>query len=106
MTMMNKLDPRAMAALRQAVVLHAGGKLEEARALYQKVLRWHPQHSHTGYLLGVIALQTQRPDMAADLIGKAIPNLADNPEAHVHYGMALHQLGKFEAAIKNYDCAI
>ncbi|MFZ2065526.1 MAG: hypothetical protein WAV27_06055, partial [Xanthobacteraceae bacterium] len=51
---------------------HQAGKLAEAESCYRKILAIDPSHFDSLHLLGVVAHQSGRSDLAADLISKAI----------------------------------
>ena len=51
---------------------HQAGQLAEAEAYYRKILAIDQNHFDSLHLLGVIAHQVGRSDLAVDLIGKAI----------------------------------
>ncbi len=61
--------------------LHQQGKLAEAERAYHEVLRQSPDHLDATYLLGIIALQTQRGELAVACFGKAIALKPDHTEA-------------------------
>jgi cytochrome c-type biogenesis protein CcmH/NrfG len=50
---------------------HQAGRLGDAERLYREVLEADANHSAALHLLGVLAYQTGRAEMAAGLIGKA-----------------------------------
>src|SRR6202041_2210039 len=51
---------------------HQAGRLAEAEACYQRVLAAQPNHADALHLMGVVAHQTRRHDLAVELIGRAI----------------------------------
>ena len=68
------------AMLREAVALHQAGRLDEAGAIYAKVLAAQPGNVDALNLAGAIALQRGDPARAAQLIGAAVarnPRFAD-----------------------------
>jgi Flp pilus assembly protein TadD len=56
------------AALRR----HQAGQLAEAEALYRQILAVDPRHADSLHLLGVIAHQVGKHEIAVDLIGQAL----------------------------------
>jgi tetratricopeptide (TPR) repeat protein len=99
-------DPQQLRArFRSAVALHQGGELLRARAAYEEVLKIQPRHSDALHLLGVILAQSNDP-RAVELIEQSIEIDPHNAAANNNLGSALHGLGKFAAAIANYDKAI
>ena len=69
--------------LQAAMAHHQAGGLDEAEALYRKLLDAVPNHPHALHLLGALETGRGRPARAVELIGRALPALARSPEAHV-----------------------
>jgi protein O-GlcNAc transferase len=86
--------------------LHQQGQLVHAKALYEKVLEKQPDHFDALHLLGVIAAQSGSPEIAADLIGKAIKINPKSASAHSNLGNALKSLNRLDEAVICYDEAI
>jgi Flp pilus assembly protein TadD len=82
----------------QAFHHHQNGHLGMAESLYRQVLQAEPRHADAWHLLGLIAGQVGRDDMAAQYIGQALrlnPGFAD---AHNNLGHVLWRLGKLAEA--------
>lgn len=92
--------------LQQALTLHHMGRLDPAAALYREILLAQPGHPDAMHFLGVVALQTQQPQVAVDLIGKAIEAGAGGALAFFNRGAALQQLDRLDQAAADYDAAI
>jgi Tfp pilus assembly protein PilF len=93
-------------AIDLAVQHHIEGRLPEAEAIYQQILQVEPNHYGVLHLLGVIAHQGGKNDIAVDLIGKALiiePNFAD---AHSNLGIVLKEQGKLDDAVASYHRAL
>ncbi len=88
--------------LMQAVALHQGGRLEEAKSIYRNLLRSNPADSHALHYLGLVALQQNEPVEAASLIERAIQSDRRVPAFHCNLGNAYKELGNFNAAIAAY----
>jgi tetratricopeptide (TPR) repeat protein len=101
-----ELAVQAEATFQQALALHRQSRLEEARALYEQTLQWRPRHSPTWHLLGIVALQSQQPQRALELIEKAISVDPQIAEFHKSLGNALVLLHRSEAAIPSYERSI
>jgi tetratricopeptide (TPR) repeat protein len=97
---------QAEATFRQALALHQQSRLDEARVLYEQTLQWLPRHSPTWHLLGIVALQSQQPQRALELIEQAISMDPQIAEFHNSHGNALVLLHRPEAAIPSYQRAI
>jgi protein O-GlcNAc transferase len=85
---------------------HAAGRLPEAENIYQQVLQSDPDHPDALHLLGVIANQVGRNDIAIELITKAITNKPNLAEAHNNLGNALKGLGRMEEAAASHQKAL
>jgi tetratricopeptide (TPR) repeat protein len=84
---------------------HQAGRLQQAEAAYQQILRATPQHPDALHLLGVLAHQVGRHDIAAELIGKAI-HISPSGAMHGNMGLALQAAGKLDASIEHYRQAL
>ena len=60
-----------------AVKQHQAGNLREAEDLYRQILRAEPRHGDALHLLGVIAHQVGRHDVAVEYIRKAAAGKAE-----------------------------
>jgi Tfp pilus assembly protein PilF len=90
----------------QALRHHQSGDLALAENLYRQILQAEPRHADAWHLLGVIAVQVGRQDVAVEYIGGALhlnPCLA---EAHNNLGAVLHEQGKLEQAEASYREAV
>lgn len=76
----------AQASLAEGIELHRGGRLNEAIAIYQKILEAHPTHFDAIHLLGVAAYQLGQYSLAIKLISSAI-------QLNPHFAEAYYNLG-------------
>src|SRR5436190_23701850 len=86
-------------AFELAIQHHQAGRLAEAEGIYRQILAAHPEHADALHLLGVIAHQIGRNDVAVSLIQQAIsltPNIA---AFHSNLGEAHREMGQLEEAI-------
>jgi len=97
---------KALQDLSEGVRHHNAGRLDEAEVVYRRVLKAHPDNEDALHLLGVVARQTGRHDMAVDLIQQAIARNGRNPSFHANLGTALEASGKREEAMAAYRRAI
>ena len=98
------LDSRIL--LTEAVRLHQAGQLDQAAALYRKVLTVHPNNADALHLLGMIALQQSQPQTAAELTAAAIALDDRQAPYHSHHALALQTLGDMEGAVAGYRRAL
>lgn len=99
-------SPRAAEAFRLGLAHHQAGRLGEAEARYRETLATAPNHADALHLLGVIASQVGKHDVALQLIDLAIAEDGRNFLYHSNRGLALAGLRRFEEAIASYDCAL
>jgi tetratricopeptide (TPR) repeat protein len=75
------------------------GRLAEAEACYRRVLAVEPDHADALHLLGLVAHQARRSDLAVELIGRAIKRNGQNPIYFSNLGVVLKDQGKLDEAI-------
>jgi hypothetical protein len=98
--------------LTEGLAFHRAGRLAEAEAVYRRILAQQPGNRDALHLLGVIASQVGRHDVAVELIRKAIDNLPPDRinsslgEAHNNLGRALMELDRLEEAVDSFHAAI
>lgn len=95
-----------MTQLQEAVGHHQAGRLDQACAIYDRVLETDPEQPDALHLRGLVASQTEDYEKAADLIGKAAAIQPNNPAYHGNLGVALRHLGRREEAIAAYRKAL
>jgi tetratricopeptide (TPR) repeat protein len=89
-----------------ALQFHQAGNLPQAEQLYRQVLQIDPLQADALHLLGVIALQVGRHELAIEQIRAALrasPNLA---EAHGNLGVALAAIGRQQEAVACFRQAV
>src|SRR4051794_25831828 len=92
--------------VRIAIEHHQAGRLAEAEGLYRQVLAQQPNHVDALHLLGVLAHQVGRNDVAVELIGKALSLGARHAEVYNNYAVALKETGKAAEAASACQTAI
>jgi len=98
--------PAVQQAIDLAVQHHSAGQLSEAEAIYQQILIVAPEHPVALRLLGTVAHQMGKNDIAVDLMMKAIAINPGDVDAHCNLGVILHELGKFDEAVARYHKAL
>jgi tetratricopeptide (TPR) repeat protein/ADP-heptose:LPS heptosyltransferase len=89
-----------------AIALHQRGQLAEAERIYRQILELDPHHADSLHLLGVLAHQVGRDDVAVELIRKAIASDRRPAAFHSNLGTAYQALGKLEEAATSYERAL
>lgn len=89
-----------------AVREHQSGELDRAEFLYRQVLDQNPDHEDALHLLGLIAFQRNRYELALKLISEAIHHNPFIPYFHNNLGNVYKSLGTPDAAIESYRRAV
>jgi tetratricopeptide (TPR) repeat protein len=98
--------PSSPALLAAALNAHKAGKLPEAAALYQQILAADPEHADALHLMGVLANQIGKPDLAVNLIARAIAVKPGASAFHNNLGNAFKARGDLAEAEKSYRKAV
>jgi tetratricopeptide (TPR) repeat protein len=93
-------------AVKLAMQYHSAGELPKAQSMYQQILNTDPNQPDALHLLGVIAHQGGKSDIAVELIRKAIAIKPDYAEAYCNLGNALKELDQLEETEKSYRRSI
>jgi len=99
------VDVSVPGLLRAATEHHQAGRLPQAEALYRQILQAAPNNPDALHLLGLIAHQSGKIEIAVDLISRAI---RINPSGPMYYnlGVALQAGGVMDAAVESYRKAL
>ncbi len=92
--------------LGEAMEQHRLGNYVQAEATYRQILRRAPCHPDALHLLGVVAHQTGRAQLAIQSIGRALALVDSQPVMHFSYGNALNEAGRSEEALVSYRRAL
>lgn len=80
--------------------------MAEAEAIYREVLELQPDNADVLYLLGAIAYQIGKPEMAIELMDQALARKPRFAEAFSMRGNALQALNRHEEALASFDSAL
>jgi len=94
------------ALLQQAGATHARGLLAEAEQLYRSALEREPGSFEAHHMLGIIALQTSRPDEGVALIRKATMLSPRNAAAQANLANALVHAQRTQEALRHFARAL
>ncbi|MBF0108943.1 MAG: tetratricopeptide repeat protein [Magnetococcales bacterium] len=81
---------------------HLAGRLQEAEALYRRILQDEPNHADALHMFGVLAHQLGHHEVAVACLDRVIAFRPGFVEAHYNRGNALKSLGQKEQAAKSY----
>src|ERR1700678_6494 len=85
-----------------AVTCMQAGQFAEAERLCGIILSTEPDHVASIHLLGFIAYKSGRPEVAIDLIRRAIALDDKNPDCHFNIGLALLAAGRLPEAVSHF----
>ena len=81
---------------------HDAGNLQQAEQLYRQVLAADPQHAKATYLLGLMALQVGKYELAVRILSTAIRLDGAQPTFHCKLGDAYRGLARLPEAEASY----
>jgi len=94
------------AAIAEAVRLHRDGRLAEAAAAYEDILRAQADHAGVLHNLGVVAAERREFGAALGYFDRALAARTDNASAYHNKAGALWELGRLEQAADAYGQAL
>src|ERR1700730_1059579 len=103
---MQTLELTLSRMLEEAIKHHQSGRFSEASSIYFEILKIDGRHADSLHLLGVIALQTGKYDLAAQLIRNAIAIKPADPMYYLNFAAVLQRQGKLEESIECYQGAL
>ncbi len=89
-----------------AIALHRAGRLDEAEAIYRRILKVDPDNAEALHLLGVVAGQRGDHDECVRLIERAISHEPDVPKYHANLGTVLRELRRIDEAVQAFERAV
>ncbi len=92
--------------LQEARQLHKAGKFAQAQQIYQQILQADPQNAGALHLLGLLALDSGRADVALNLIGKALAQDPYNADYLLDMGGAHRASGQPADAQQCFEIAL
>lgn len=78
------------------------GDLEQAERLYKQVLDSEKDNIHALNLLGMLCVNSFRPDEAISYIEQALQRVPDNPQSHTNIGLAYKDCGDAKKAAHHF----
>ncbi len=99
-------DSRVSVLMRQAEQSMGGGNPEQAKQLYQQVIRQDPRNAEAHANLGVAYEALGRGDLAEAMFRKATELRPDYAEAHLNLGLKMAEREQFEEALESISEAV
>jgi predicted O-linked N-acetylglucosamine transferase (SPINDLY family) len=91
--------PTISEALAMALQHHQAGRLQAAEQIYRQILAIEPNHVDALHLLGVLAYQEGKHELAIEYIGRAIGLEGAEASFHSNLGNVFQALGKLPEAV-------
>jgi tetratricopeptide (TPR) repeat protein len=88
------------------LALHRAGRLNEARAVYKRVLLRDPKHFNALHLLGAVCVQSGEAELAIALLKRAIAVAPTSAASHDLLAQALNVLHRDQEALASFDRSI
>jgi len=88
--------------MQQALNYQQTGYLDDAEALYRRLIKMVPGHPDPLHFLGMLYHQRGKRDLALDYIEKSVRGNPKNPVYHNNYGLVLQQGGRLKEAEESY----
>jgi len=89
--------------LQAGIEHHKAGQLREAENMYRHILKIKPDNAATNHLMGLIAFQANKHNLAVDLISKAIKYNPKQSSFYISLGDVLKEQKKYDEAINAYN---
>ncbi len=97
-------------SIEQAMLLatqhQAQGHLQQAEHLLRQILQVQPQHAFALHLLGIVAHQAGKPELAIELISQAVRHNGNVALFHANLGEMYRQQGRLDQAIEHGQRAV
>src|SRR2546430_6373267 len=89
-----------------AMLHHRSGRLGEAESLYRQILQADSNHAAALHMLGVLAHQTGRQQLAVEMISRAIAQNGQIPAFHNNLGNVYAAAGDWQGAETSFRRAL
>jgi len=96
---MSSPDPMLL----KAISTHRAGRIAEAKAMYERILRRRPRDPDALNFLGMLEYQRGEQGHGVELLQKSLKSAPDNPHAWMNLGNMLLGMGESEGGVKAYE---
>src|SRR5258708_21247694 len=97
---MTGTDTAARQRLQAAVRAHRAGRVREAAAAYDEILRSYPDNADVMQRFGAALAELGRTEESAQWMARSLELEPDRPTVLINLARALHALGRDEAALR------
>jgi len=91
--------------IQQAIALHRRTEFQDAREIYEQILRLQPNHFDSLQLLGVLCAQRKDYLQAVEFLSKALKVNPNHAPSHSNLGNALRELDRLDEALISFNQA-
>jgi tetratricopeptide (TPR) repeat protein len=98
--------PTVLEVFAIALEHHRAGRLGAAEQLYRQILAVDSNDVQAWHLMGVVAYQSRKLDVALQCLERAIQLKPDYAEAHCNVGLVFQEQGQLDKAIEYYRRSI
>jgi tetratricopeptide (TPR) repeat protein len=95
-----------MQTLEAAYQAQQAGNVATAELAYKQVLEKDLENIHALNLLGMLCVNSQRPDEAIGYLGRALKQAPDNAQTQNNIGLAYKDLGRNRLALEHFGKAV
>ena len=92
--------------LQQGLNLHNSGKINDAKLIYEQILKKQNNHFDALQLLATAYGQQKNPELALRYFDQAIQINRTNPAIFNNKGIVLKELQRFDEAVQSYEAAL
>jgi protein O-GlcNAc transferase len=94
------------ALLQEGIGHHAAGRLDDAHAVYRRIIAHDPGHTDAHFRMGLLAAQAGQSVVALEHLRAAAALRPEAPAPHLHLGIVLTGAGRFAEAEASYRRAL
>ena len=98
--------PQIQMLVQQGLALHQQGHLDQAKAIYEQILKIQPKNFDALQLLGTLSLQIKNYSKAIEFLTKAIQINSGHAPTYNNRGIAMMEIKRFDEALLSYKSAI